>query len=53
MDWASERRRNHASWCTVAVKITTLISIRNYDTEKEAHVKPIETFPKNKWFGHC
>ena len=35
---------------------TRLDHIRNEDTRKEAHVKPVETFLENKilkWFGHC
>ena len=35
---------------------TRLDHIRNEDTRKEAHVKPVETFLDNKilkWFGHC
>ena len=35
---------------------TRLDHIRNEDIRKEAHIKPVETFPENKrlkWFGHC
>ena len=35
---------------------TRLDHIRNEDTRKEAHVKPVEIFLENKslkWFGHC
>ena len=34
----------------------TRLDIRNGDITKEAHVKPVETFPEIKglkWFGHC
>ena len=31
---------------------TRLDHIRNEDIRKEAHIKPVETFLENKWFGH-